>query len=109
MFYTRGNDVEGSLADTLNKLEDLSLLSQSECINSYNKFEGSITIEDSNICALSPTGDSCLGDSGSGLVHYNEFDDPMKHELVGVVSFGVGCDSSISESGKSIRYYILLP
>ena len=23
MFYTRGNDVEGSLADTLNKLEDL--------------------------------------------------------------------------------------
>ena len=38
--------------------------------------------------------DSCVGDSGSGLVAWNP--DTKAFELIGVVSFGpAGCDSSI--------------
>ena len=46
----------------------------------------------SSLCAVSRAGVTCGGDSGSGLVR------PVgdRSELVGIVSYGVGCDSSVN-------------
>ena len=55
-----------------------------------------ITLGDSHLCAVSEEGDTCGGDSGGGLVRaVGDI-----YELVGVVSFGVGCDSRIDGKWK---------
>ena len=55
----------------------------------------------SNVCGQSESGDSCVGDSGSGLVAWNP--DTKAFELIGVVSFGPsGCDSSIGGDIKDL-------
>ena len=43
-----------------------SVVSQRECIRIFNEI--GIEISDSNFCALSNIGDTCPGDSGSGLI-----------------------------------------
>ena len=53
-----------------------------------------ILIKESNLCGVSSAGDSCGGDSGGGVLRQD-----LKggyDELVGIVSFGVGCNSSIN-------------
>ena len=51
-----------------------------------------IELGSSSLCAVSRAGVTCGGDSGSGLVrHVGD-----RSGLVGMVSYGVGCDSSVN-------------
>ena len=86
----------GSPSDVLKKLDDVLLLGHEECDSILEEYEertkGKAKLRRSNICGNSPVGDSCVGDSGSGLTVWNE--DIQAYELIGVVSFGIGCNSS---------------
>ena len=42
------------------------------------------------MCAVSEIGDSCKGDSGGGLVRLGKY-----YQLIGVVSYGIGCNSTV--------------
>ena len=88
----------GSAADVLNKLTDVVILGHEECDSILENYErqtqNKAKLRDSNLCGNSPRGDSCVGDSGSGLVAWNN--EIQAYELIGVVSFGVGCNTSIS-------------
>jgi len=66
---------------------DVNVLSNADCRNNYGY--GSSQILDNMLCANVEGGgkDSCQGDSGGPLVAMN----PELYELIGVVSFGVGC------------------
>ena len=66
------------------------MLPQSECSRDFGRL--GIELGSSSLCAVSEVGDTCGGDSGSGLVR------PVgdRSELVGIVSYGVGCDSSVN-------------
>ena len=89
---------KSSASDVLQKLEDVELLGQKECDESLAEYEKATgrkaKLRSSNLCGVSDSGDSCLGDSGSGLVGWNK--DKKAYELIGVVSFGAGCDSSLN-------------
>jgi len=52
-----------------------------------------IPITESQLCAVSDSGDSCGGDSGGGLIRLVR----DHFELMGVVSFGIGCNSTIND------------
>merc|ERR1712183_185106 len=101
----------GQPSDVLKKLEDVRLLGHEECDSILEEYEtranGKAKLRRSNICGNSPTGDSCVGDSGSGLTAWNE--DIQAYELIGVVSFGIGCNSSFeSKKGPRLsKYYEL--
>ena len=94
----KGSPDRGSAADVLNKLTDVVILGHEECDSILENYErqtqSKAKLRDSNLCGNSPRGDSCVGDSGSGLVAWNK--EIQAYELIGVVSFGVGCNSSIS-------------
>ena len=94
----RGSPDRGSAADVLKKLTDVVILGHEECDSILENYErqtqSNAKLRDSNLCGNSPKGDSCSGDSGSGLVAWNK--EIQAYELIGVVSFGVGCNSSIS-------------
>jgi len=66
---------------------DVNILSNDMCKNDYGYSPDQIT--DHMLCANVEGGgkDSCQGDSGGPLVTPN----PYLYELVGVVSFGIGC------------------
>jgi len=66
---------------------EVNVLSNDVCMNNYGYGQGQIT--DQMMCANVEGGgkDSCQGDSGGPLVSPN----PDLYELIGVVSFGVGC------------------
>jgi len=93
---TIGKANRNSAADILQKLTDVRILGHGECDSIFEDYEkrtrGKAKLRPSNVCGNSPTGDSCIGDSGSGLVTWNN--DIQAYELIGVVSFGVGCNSS---------------
>ena len=55
-----------------------------------HKVEPRIEVRESNLCAVSQIGDSCRGDSGGGLVRLGRY-----YELIGVVSYGIGCNSTV--------------
>lgn len=80
-------------AEKLKKL-DVRLLPQAECRGIYHKVEPEIKIKESNLCAVSSSGDSCQGDSGGGLVRPHC--GARFYELIGVVSFGIGCNSTVN-------------
>lgn len=90
----------GSPSDVLKKLDDVLLLGHEECDSILEDYEtrarGKAKLRRSNICGNSPTGDSCVGDSGSGLTAWNK--DIQAYELIGVVSFGIGCNSSFDDT-----------
>ena len=67
-----------------------SFLPQSECARDFGQL--GIEVGASSVCAVSRAGDTCAGDSGSGLVRARG----DSRELVGLVSYGVGCDSSVN-------------
>ena len=67
-----------------------SFLTQSECARDFGQL--GIEVGASSVCAVSRAGDTCAGDSGSGLVRARG----DTRELVGLVSYGVGCDSSVN-------------
>lgn len=83
-----------SNSDTLVKLDDVQLMSREKCDNIYHDTLQQYSIKKGSMCGLSRTGDSCRGDSGSGLIHHNR--DRKQYELVGVVSYGPGCNSSFN-------------
>ncbi|XP_037881612.1 trypsin alpha-like [Glossina fuscipes] len=60
----------------------VSIVTPSECQKAY----GEIKITKNMICAVDPNKDSCSGDSGGPLFFGNE--------LIGIVSFGIGCARS---------------
>jgi len=92
----KGNPDRSSSADVLHKITDVKVLGHKECDSILEDYErrtnGKAKLRRSNVCGNSPTGDSCSGDSGSGLVAWNN--NIRAYELIGVVSFGVGCNSS---------------
>ena len=63
---------------------------QSDCAGDFGLL--GLELSSTSLCAVSRAGDTCGGDSGSGLVR------PVgdRSELVGIVSYGVGCDSSVN-------------
>ena len=67
-----------------------SLLPQSECERDFGQL--GVEVGASSMCAVSRAGDTCSGDSGSGLVRTRG----DTRELLGLVSYGVGCDSSVN-------------
>ena len=67
-----------------------SFVPQCECVSDFGRV--GISLGASHLCAVSERGDTCGGDSGGGLVRAVG----DRYELVGVVSFGVGCDSRIN-------------
>jgi len=94
--YTQLGLVKGvgyGRAKKLKKL-DVRLMSQAECRNIYHNVEPEIKLKESNLCAISSSGDSCQGDSGGGLVIPRC--DGRFYELAGVVSFGIGCNSTLN-------------
>eukprot|EP00092_Neocalanus_flemingeri_P031312 GFUD01034008.1.p1 GENE.GFUD01034008.1~~GFUD01034008.1.p1 ORF type:complete len:384 (+),score=80.88 GFUD01034008.1:143-1294(+) len=82
-------------AKTLQKL-DFRMIKQDTCRSIYHQVDQNLKITESNLCAFSPLGDSCRGDSGGGLVV--QVEGARYFEIVGVVSYGVGCNSTINES-----------
>ena len=48
-----------------------SLMGQDKCRDVFREARLDLKIEESNLCAVSETGDSCGGDSGGGLVIKN--------------------------------------
>ena len=104
----RGNPDTQSASDVLKKLVDVRLLGHEECDSILEDYEkrtkGKAKLRRSNICGNSPKGDSCLGDSGSGLVAWNE--NLNVYELIGIVSFGVGCNSSLDDGEKRPRLIV---
>eukprot|EP00092_Neocalanus_flemingeri_P107358 GFUD01137800.1.p1 GENE.GFUD01137800.1~~GFUD01137800.1.p1 ORF type:complete len:395 (-),score=97.10 GFUD01137800.1:165-1349(-) len=79
-----------NLSNSLQKLE-VRLMRQSKCQDVFQEAKLDIRISESNLCAVSELGDSCAGDSGGGLFMRNQ---RGYYELVGVTSYGVGCNSS---------------
>ncbi|KAL5288476.1 betaTry family protein [Megaselia abdita] len=63
----------------------VDIISRTSCQQSYGK---SYEINSSMICAAAPGKDACQGDSGGPLVSVD------KRELIGVVSWGIGCARS---------------
>eukprot|EP00092_Neocalanus_flemingeri_P025855 GFUD01028022.1.p1 GENE.GFUD01028022.1~~GFUD01028022.1.p1 ORF type:complete len:397 (+),score=85.51 GFUD01028022.1:124-1314(+) len=83
--------VGNGLAKKLKKL-DVRLMSQRQCRDIFYNVEPKIKLKESNLCAISQSGDSCKGDSGGGLVRARCAE--RFYELVGVVSYGIGCNST---------------
>ena len=81
-----------SQSDVLNKLEDVKLINRRECDQIYEDNLDQVKVRGGSICGLSQIGDSCKGDSGSGLVYRNPR--TQNYEIVGIVSYGAGCNST---------------
>jgi len=94
-FHPEGDNIiqgeDRAPSPVLKKL-NLKLSSKKKCQNIFSPL--SVDIRDINVCAASNTGDACGGDSGGGMVKQNR--NGGFYELIGVVSFGVGCRSTIN-------------
>jgi len=94
-YSSRGSLVKGRSSSPANKLQKISLrlVNQNTCRDIFQKLSRtSFQIQEDNLCASSVSGDFCTGDAGGGLVL------PVcpggYDELVGVASFGNGCNST---------------
>eukprot|EP00092_Neocalanus_flemingeri_P043676 GFUD01048201.1.p1 GENE.GFUD01048201.1~~GFUD01048201.1.p1 ORF type:complete len:304 (+),score=48.95 GFUD01048201.1:30-941(+) len=93
-FAISGNLIEGidsSPSDALQKI-DIRLYRQNKCEDIFQSLD--IKIKDINMCAASQQGDACGGDSGGGLVKKSSLGG--FYEIVGVISYGIGCRSSFN-------------
>ena len=63
--------VSRSSSDSLHKLEDVRLINKRPCDDLYHRHLSRIKVRSGSFCGLSQAGDSCKGDSGSGLVYFN--------------------------------------
>jgi len=79
----------GSQSTTLKEV-DVGVITNQQCRNNYGYSSSWIT--DSMLCAVVPGGgkDACQGDSGGPLVA-NQQNYGQNYELIGVVSWGIGC------------------
>jgi len=87
--YKLNKGVAVQLSTVLQKI-DLQFIAQSRCSDTFGRV--GITLSSSHLCALSEVGDTCSGDSGGSLIRKNG----GKYEVVGVISFGVGCNSTLA-------------
>lgn len=81
-------DVSGQKADTLQKVE-LSVVDNNYCDSRLNE-----EIWLTQICTYTPGKDSCFSDSGGPLLWKGSTTGSGKLELVGIISYGVGCATS---------------
>ena len=63
--------VSRSSSDVLHKLEDVRLINKQPCDDLYHRHLSRIKVRSGSFCGLSEAGDSCKGDSGSGLLYFN--------------------------------------
>ena len=94
----KGHPVRNSQSDVLNKLDDVKIINRDDCNDFFRESIKQIRIPEGSVCGVSPTGDACQGDSGNGLVYRNKT--TGKYELSGIVSYGIGCNSTTG--GESI-------
>ena len=87
------------------------------CREIYHEVDEKLRVTESNLCAFSSRGDSCEGDSGGGLVMQSPENRQalqylklclilllLRHyEIVGVVSYGVGCNSTFKGENPSLQ------
>ena len=93
-----------SQSDVLNKLEDVEIINRRECDNIYERNLDQVKVRSGSICGLSQIGDSCKGDSGSGLVYRNPR--TQNYEIVGIVSYGAGCNSTFNSETDPLKLYL---
>ena len=79
-------------------LEILTYFKISSFITTFNPLR-QVKVRGGSVCGLSQIGDSCKGDSGSGLVYENPR--TRNYEIVGIVSYGAGCNSTFN--GDAIK------
>lgn len=92
-----GNSIRDTEAERLQKLE-VRLLNTTECKDIYKDAYSHVSLKNNNLCASSTKGDACQGDSGGGLV--TKKSQSRYYEIVGVVSYGYGCNSTVD--GKPV-------
>ena len=72
--------------------------------NIYERNLDQVKVRSGSICGLSQIGDSCKGDSGSGLVYRNPR--TQNYEIVGIVSYGAGCNSTFNSETDPLYSYL---
>lgn len=92
----------GNQASKLQKVE-LEVLSMSSCRYDYGYKKSWITSR--MLCTFGKNKDACQGDSGGPLIWENK--NNKRYELVGVVSWGIGC-AELEHPGvyAKVAYYI---
>lgn len=63
----------------------------SECLSKYRQTSRSVVVDRRNLCAMGSNQETCLRDSGSPALYLDE-DVTQRYFLVGVASYGFGCD-----------------
>lgn len=84
---TEDKDDGGTLSPTQLRSADLTLYSDSQCVDAFRSAGQRGLDFSTEICALNPNKDSCNGDSGGPLVVDDGTGLPA---LIGAVSFGIG-------------------
>merc|ERR1719259_121285 len=84
----------GQNSDVLMEVE-VTVLSNSECSNSYSTLNGAPEITSEMICTADPGKSACHGDSGGPMVTTDGYGvtPGQNYEIIGVVSWGAGCAS----------------
>ncbi|KAJ3648511.1 hypothetical protein Zmor_020308 [Zophobas morio] len=91
-------DFSGNKSDTLQKV-DLSVVA-----NSYCASELPDPVTDQQICTYAPDKDACLSDSGGPL--FWEDDEARKLNLVGIISYGIGCATDKPSVNTRVTAYL---
>ncbi|XP_044265432.1 ovochymase-1-like [Tribolium madens] len=81
-------DVSGQKADALQKV-DLTIVDNNYCDSRIDE-----EIWSTQVCTYTPGKDSCFSDSGGPLLWKGSVSQSGKLELVGIISYGVGCATS---------------
>lgn len=106
-----GRTESGERADTL-LTAVVPLVPNTVCLEKYQQFSGSFTLNDSQICAGSELGDTCAGDSG-GPLGYSVENYGIRFVQFGISSFGVarcgspGIPSVYTRVGSYIDWILL--
>ena len=71
-YVTKRDRPKQKLPDIPKKIEDMDLVATPSCEAMFDRGGVNLDIHSTSVCGLSPTGDACPGDSGSGLVYQND-------------------------------------
>jgi trypsin len=91
-------DFSGQKSDTLQEV-DLSIVSNKECAAAIPD-----PVTTNQICTYAPAKDTCLSDSGGPLL----WQDPStrKLQLVGIISYGIGCATTKPAVNTRVTSYL---